>query len=357
MTRYKTRNVKRMIFRALSVQTFISFGAFYLGVTIYFATLDELLPQDYESPWGDVAVTSIMATIVLIPAAIVGRRLAEDIVSALPPIAAATHSIAAGDYSVRVTAPPNSFEETYALTADINAMAERLEELQVDLKYWNSAIAHEFRTSATVLLGNLRGLSTGVIEPSPELFARMIPYVNFLTSMANDLEKLDFSGANKLDLNIKEIDLAVEAETLTASTEHDLVPASIKIKRQFDRAVCLADPERMQQLLRLLLDNCRRYAPGSTVTVQTYEDEDWAVMVCADTGPGLSAAVRDRASDRNWRGRDSPQRVPEGRGLGLAIVKTIVNAHHGELSIDTDCGRGFKVTILLPKHASGVERV
>ncbi|MFW8584138.1 hypothetical protein ACOJBM_01860 [Rhizobium beringeri] len=66
----------------------------------------------------------------------------------------------------------------------------------------------------------------------------MIPYVNLLTSMANDLENLDFSRTHKLDLNIKEIDLAVVAETVTASTEHDLVPASIKIKRQFDRAVC-----------------------------------------------------------------------------------------------------------------------
>ncbi|MFW8584139.1 ATP-binding protein [Rhizobium beringeri] len=61
--------------------------------------------------------------------------------------------------------------------------------------------------------------------------------------------------------------------------------------------------------------------------------------------------------DRNWRGSDSSQRVPDGRGLGLAIVKTIVDAHHGELFIDTDCGRGFKVTIRLLSTPPGVRGI
>ncbi|MEH2702893.1 two-component sensor histidine kinase [Rhizobium leguminosarum bv. viciae] len=362
MAEYKTRNLKTMIVRALSVQTFISLGAFYLGVTIFFTILHRLQSLGYfretnGSHWRDVAVLSLIVTIGLIPAVIVGRRLAQDIVGALPPIAAATRSIAAGDYSVRVTAPPHSFEETYALTADINAMAERLEELDADLRYRNSAIAHEFRTSLTVLFGNLRGLSTGAIEPSRELFARMIPHVSCLAPMANDLENLRLSSANKHDLNIKEIDLAVEAETLTASMEDDLVAASITIERQFDRAVCIADPAGVHLVLRALLDNCRRYAPGTSVTIRTYEDEDWAMILCEDTGPGLPAAVVDKVFDPFWRGGDSRERVPEGSGLGLTIVKTIASVHHGEVVIDTDCGRGFKVKIRLPKNASGVKRI
>ncbi|WP_260691643.1 sensor histidine kinase [Rhizobium laguerreae] len=348
-----------MIVRALSVQTFISLGAFYLGVTIFITILARLQSFGYfretgDSYWMDVAVLSLIVTIGLIPAVIVGRRLAQGIVGGLPPIAAATRSIAAGDYSVRVTAPPNSFEETYALTADINAMAERLEELEADLRYRNSAIAHEVRTSLTVLSGNLRGLSTGAIEPSRELFARMIPHVSCLVPMANDLENLRLSSANKLALDMKEIDLAVEAETLTASMEHDLIAASITIERQFDRAVCIADPTGMHLVLRALLDNCRRYATGSTVTIQTYQDEESAMILCEDTGPGLPADVADKVFDTFWRGNVSRESVPEGSGLGLTIVKTIVSAHHGEVIIDTDCGRGFKVKVRLPKNASNV---
>ncbi|QSY97576.1 two-component sensor histidine kinase (plasmid) [Rhizobium bangladeshense] len=355
--------MKTMIVRALSVQTFISLAAFNFGVAIFFTILDRLQSlgyfreTNYYSSWMDVAVLSLIVTMGLIPAVIVGRRLAQGIVGALPPIAAATRSIAAGDYSVRVTAPPNSFEETYALTADINAMAERLEELEADLRYRNSAIAHEFRTSLTVLFGNLRGLSTGAIEPSRELFARMIPHVSCLVPMADDLENLRLSSANKLVFNMKEIDLAVEAETLTASMEHDLIAASITIERQFDRAVCIADPTGMHLVLRALLDNCRRYATGSTVTIQTYQDEDSAMILCEDTGPGLPADVADKVFDTFWRGNDSQERVPEGSGLGLTIVKTIVSAHHGEVAIDTDCARGFKVKVRLPKNASNVKRI
>ncbi|MDX0141259.1 hypothetical protein GOC46_31150 [Sinorhizobium meliloti] len=63
--------------------------------------------------------------------------------------------------------------------------------------------------------------------------------------------------------------------------------AGITIEREFGRAVVLADPRRMRQVLLTLLDNACRYAPGGTVAVQTFTAENRAGMRCLDTGPGM----------------------------------------------------------------------
>ncbi|XKM37991.1 sensor histidine kinase (plasmid) [Rhizobium ruizarguesonis] len=236
-------------------------------------------------------------------------------------------------------------------------MAECLEKLEADLRYLNSAIAHEARACLTVLIGNLHAFSTGVLEPTPDVLARMIGYASSLTTIVGDIDNLGLSSGVKPALDIKEIDLAVEAETVISSMEYDLMPASITIERDLSPAVCFADPTRIQQVLRALLDNCQVHAPGSTVTVQTFEEEDWVVLLCKDTGPGLPAAERDRAFDRFWRGSDSRKRAPEGCGLGLAIVNSIAIAHHGKAFIAPDCGRGFDVGIRLPKHATNIKTI
>ncbi|MBP2449464.1 HAMP domain-containing sensor histidine kinase [Rhizobium leguminosarum] len=359
MTKARTRNLQSMIFRAMSAQTLLCICAYYVGASIVFIILEKVetlggFPEN--GIWEDAVLLCLVVTIGLIAAAIVAPHLGKNIASALPPIAAAAHSIAAGDYTVRVPLPPNSFEEIDALIVALNAMAERLEHLDADLRYRNSTIAHEFRTSSTALSLNLGALSDGVIQPSQDFCSRLLVHVRALYSMAGDLEDLSLSRADKLDLKIEEIDLSVEAETVTSSMEYGLVLARITLEKKFDRAVCLAEPVRMQQVLRELLNNCRRYARASTVTIHTWEDEDWAMISCYDTGPGLPAEVQHRAFDRNWRGSDSSARVPEGRGLGLAWVKTIVDAHHGKISTCRIQG-GFNVTIKLPKRAFSDEQV
>ncbi|MDW9906377.1 hypothetical protein GOA77_31950, partial [Sinorhizobium meliloti] len=85
--------------------------------------------------------------------------------------------------------------------------------------------------------------------------------------------------------------------------------AGITIEREFGRAVVLADPRRMRQVLLTLLDNACRYAPGGTVAVQTFTAENRAGMRCLDTGPGMPLDAQVRAFDRFWRGDDSRARV------------------------------------------------
>lgn len=351
------KSLKTMILRALIIQTLVAFCIFPLGVKMFFAILNQLKALHYFNDtnawhWRDLCIVTLIVIMGLTAAAVVSLDLARAIGNVLPPIAATTRSIAAGDYSARVVAPRRSFEEADALSANINTMAKCLEKLQADLRYMNSAFAHEARTCLTVLSGFLHAISTGVLEPTPDVLARMMGYANSLAAIVNDIDNLGLSGAVIVDLDIKEIDLAVEAETVISSMEYHLNAFSITIERDLSRAVCFADPMKIQQVLRALLKNCQIHAPGSTVTVQTFEEEDCVVLLCKDTGPGLPAAEWDRAFDRCWRGSASRERAPEGRGIGLAIVNSIASAHHGKPFIEP--GEGFNVGIRLPKRATSV---
>lgn len=355
----KNKSLTTMIIRALSVQTLAAFCIFPLGVNIFFTVLNQFKNFHYFEDtnawhWRDLCIIVLIVIMGLIVAAVIGLDLARAIGNVLPPIAATTRSIAAGDYSARVVAPRRSFQEADALSGDFNTMVERLEKLQADLRYLNSAFAHEARTCLTVLSGFLHAISTGVLEPTPDVLAQMKVYASNLAGIVNDLDNLGVSSAVMADLDIKEIDLAMEAETVISSMEYDLKPSTITIERDLSSAHCFADPMKIQQILRALLKNCQVHAPGSTVTVQTFEEEDCVVLLCKDTGPGLPADEWDRAFDRYFRGSASRERGPEGRGLGLAIVNSIATAHHGKPFIEP--GGGFNVGIRLPKRAASVTK-
>lgn len=284
----------------------------------------------------------------LIPGVVVGWRLAHKIMLPLKSVATAVRSIASGDFSARAIAAQSSFFEAEALIVDFNAMAARLERAEEELKYSNSATAHELRTPLTVLLGSLQGLSDGVVEPSSELYERLICQVTDLTGMVEDLRTFDLANAGALEIDLQEVDLTVEAEVVISSMEQKLVSAGIKIEREFGRAVVVADPRRMRQALLALLDNACRYAPGSTVVVQTFTAENRAGMRCSDTGPGMQLDAQARAFDRFWRGGDARACTSGGSGLGLSIVKAIARLHHGDATIVSTGKVGFALEVWVP---------
>lgn len=163
-----------------------------------------------------------------------------------------------------------------------------------------------------------------------------------------DLRTLGLSSANKLELKLDRIDLAQEAEAMTAAVEHELENVGITVTRDFSCAIIVGDRGRIRQALLAILDNARRYAPDSTVVVTTRTTEDHALIRCSDTGPGLPIGAEERAFERFWRGDDSRARATGGSGLGLSVVKAIAQAHGGDATIADNDGGGTFIEIWLP---------
>ena len=111
-----------------------------------------------------------------------------------------------------------------------------------------------------------------------------------------------------------------------------------------------ADAGRMQQVLGNLVVNALRHTKeGGSVTLRASGTPDGVRIQVTDTGEGISAEDIPFIFDRFWRGDQSRTRSSNaGGGLGLAIARQMILAHDGEITVDSDLGRGTTFTIGLP---------
>ncbi|WP_308798770.1 sensor histidine kinase [Agromyces silvae] len=116
------------------------------------------------------------------------------------------------------------------------------------------------------------------------------------------------------------------------------------------------DEARLRQVLGNLLTNARVHTPEGTSVVATLTtDASSAVITVADDGPGIDPDLRDTLFERFARGDSSRSRRAGSTGLGLAIVRAVAEAHHGEVSVDTEPGRTV-FTVRLPLAAGAARR-
>ncbi|SCZ46057.1 ATP-binding protein [Afifella marina] len=351
------RNLNSLIVRAMIALTLLAFAVVYFGLTAYFFFIYEwLYPEFTEDDFlrtGDVVTLGLLLGIGISTVSLLGWILARRIVEPLKSVAGAARRVAEGDFSARASLRRGNFGEAGDLVDDFNQMAERLQRAEAELQYSNSAIAHELRTPLTILRGRLQGLLDGAFAPSAELYGRLIEHVDDLSAIVEELRTLALSNAGQLDLQSSRLDLAVEAEAALTSLEDQLGEAGIATSLDLRSAVTSGDRSRLRQAFVALLENCCRYAPHSTVNVETGVAGQQVFFRCTDTGPGLSDEARLRAFERFWRADESRGRSGGGSGLGLPIVKAIAQAHGGDAVILASDGPGLAVEIRLPVERLG----
>ena len=114
----------------------------------------------------------------------------------------------------------------------------------------------------------------------------------------------------------------------------------------------LADPQRLRQLLTVLLDNAIRYSnPDSVVQVQVHCTDEPAprcVFEVHNTGIAIAEHELPRVFERNFRGEQARRHRADGSGLGLAIGAALARAHGGEIRLVSHPSRGTTATLWLP---------
>lgn len=117
-----------------------------------------------------------------------------------------------------------------------------------------------------------------------------------------------------------------------------------------------ADPERIRQLLYILIDNGIKYSfPGSKVRVYLERTAATRVshvkIIVEDTGPGIPPEFQKQIFQRFFRVGETRFRNTDGSGLGLSIAQQIVEAHNGKIYVNSEPGRGSRFTVVIPRDA------
>ncbi|MEP6894893.1 MAG: ATP-binding protein, partial [Chloroflexota bacterium] len=265
----------------------------------------------------------------------------------------AINSIEEGDFSVRV--PENNSDMFSNLIKRFNKMIGELERAEQQRRNLTADIAHELRTPLHIIQGNLEGIIDGVYEPTPEHLNNTLDETKLLARLVNDLQTLSLAETGQLPLHPTRFLLADLIADITSSFSAQAAGQSIDLKTNIanPNQELTADYDRLNQVLSNLISNALRHTPPagqiSIVTESIIGEKRRVRIQVKDSGAGISSEDLPFIFDRFWRG-DKSRSDRAHSGLGLAITKQLIQAHGGEISVQSDGvpGRGTTFIIELP---------
>jgi PAS domain S-box-containing protein len=194
----------------------------------------------------------------------------------------------------------------------------------------------------------LQSISTAAallqLDAPPERRAKGLETITLATSQMNRLlqDLLDISqmDVGRFSVTPEEVDAASlieETHTLFAPVA-EKKGIQLRVRVPKEPALLQADPSRIMQVLSNFVGNALKFVPaGGEITLSADVDRERVRIAVSDTGVGLSLDDQGRVFERFWRG---DRRKERGAGLGLAVAKGIVEAHGGEIGVDSVEGRG-----------------
>lgn len=220
-------------------------------------------------------------------------------------------------------------------------------------------VSHELRTPLTAIRGYIEALTDGG-APDPDESKR---FLGIIARHATRMERLvhDLLRLARLDAGQEPLALMhLPLESVIAGVEtemHDAIARKRQeVRRDFgDGADAIdADPAKIHDVLRNLIENASNYGPeASVIEVTSRRCGSSVAITVADRGPGIPSEDLPRIFERFYRADRSRTTDPGGTGLGLAIVKHLVELHGGHASARHRDGGGAEVTITLPLAPQG----
>jgi two-component system phosphate regulon sensor histidine kinase PhoR len=217
-------------------------------------------------------------------------------------------------------------------------------------------VSHELRTPLTAIRGYVEALSDGAVDP-----AQARRFLDVVLRHTLRMERLvrDLLRLARLDAGSEQLDLAsCPVPDLVSGVEAEL-QARLASRRQRiaasiapDAATIRADPAKLHDALKNLVENAINYSPeGSTIRIGAERAGSRVRLSVADEGPGIPETDLVRVFERFYRvdaSRARGQQDPGGTGLGLAIVKHLIELHGGQVSAANRPGGGALFTIDIP---------
>ncbi|MDB6086439.1 MAG: hypothetical protein JWN43_4320 [Gammaproteobacteria bacterium] len=250
--------------------------------------------------------------------------------------------------SLTPLAAENLPTEIAPLVNELNRLLARLAKAFAAQRDFIADAAHELRSPLTALRLQLQLLDRAPDrEARGEARERLGAAVERAIHLVEQLLTLARSDPGEIPMSAEEVDLSAAAAAGVDDCRVLAMTRNIDVGLDAEASSMVrGDPEALRMLARNLIDNAVRYTPvGGSVRVSCRPTAAGAVFEVVDTGPGISAAERERVFDRFYR---RPTATGNGTGLGLAIVKAIAARHGAQVHLDEAERGGLRVTVSFP---------
>ena len=230
----------------------------------------------------------------------------------------------------------------------------RTERLELVRQEFLSNVSHELRTPLTAIMAFVETLESGAKE-DPESCQRFLSIIRRNASrmhgLIDDILELTAIEGGNVQLRAAPVDLHALVDDIYASLTSQAEAQNITLRNDVAPGTRVyADGRRLEQMLTNLVDNGIKFTrPNSTVTV-SFETGNRDRILVADNGDGIPAQHLERLFERFYRIDRARSREMGGTGLGLAIVKHLALLHGGEVTVQSELGKGSTFTIHLPQN-------
>lgn len=314
------------------------YGPFYFNDTdlSFINTLNRLL----------IGVTIFALFLALAVGAFMAKRLSNPISKVIN----TAQQIAKGNLEAR-SLEKTKIREINQLTSAINELAETLQKQESLRKRLTADVAHELRTPLATLQSHLEAMIDGIWKFDVARLKSCHEEIMRINRMVKDLERLARFEGEALDLNKTRFGIKELIKQIVLNFEPEFENKGVKLIVTGDEGMINADRDKISQVMINLISNALKFTPeGGEVEINIESTLTDVKIRVKDNGTGIAPEDLPHIFERFYRADKSRNRLTGGSGIGLTVAKAIVEAHKGNIGVDSKAGVGTEFVVMLAKE-------
>ena len=301
----------------------------------------------------NLLIISLMIALLVAGLSIVLSRMLTRQISGL---LQAIRNVREGAYSHRADA--SGTDEIAQIAAEFNSLTDRLQTTESARRRFVSDASHELKTP----LAGIRLLTDSILQYDMDLETTR----EFVGDIGNEAERLNrmteklltltrSEGATNQDLEIIYLAPTVRRVARMLKSNAQKAGVAIHLELEQDSTILILEDDLYQIVFNLMENGIKYNQPGGSLTVTLHRQEDNVVLEVSDTGMGIPADAIDHVFERFYRVDKARSRQTGGSGLGLAIVRGIVHRNRGEITLESEPGKGTTFRVIFPAFDTEVD--
>lgn len=235
----------------------------------------------------------------------------------------------------------------------VRTIAHEMDVLKLKSEFVSS-VSHEFKTPIT----SIKALTERLLDEKVKDPVRLKEYYSVILGDADNLSRLvgnflDFAKIEdgKKQYDFKETDISQWMTQTITNMKKEYHQKGIELNTRISADIphLAIDKNAMGLVINNLLDNAIKFSSGQIVVEVIVErDKKNLFLKVRDNGIGIHKEDLNRIFEKFYRGKNAPSHISTGTGLGLTLVRQIIEAHGGEVSVESNVGSGSTFTLILP---------
>lgn len=286
----------------------------------------------------------LSALIVIFLTVILSFILSKKITMPLIKVKNAALEVAQGNYQQNIESKGD--DELTELINAFNLMTKKLQKLEKIRKESTSDLAHELRTPLTTLKGYLEAVEDGKLKAEQEIITEMQEETERMTNLVEKLNEFADAQNKIFNLNKQRLNLKTIISKVVKQQQKFINAKNIDLNLELAEELYInGDRDSLFQIFNNMIENAVKYnIENGKIEIKSRQNKNNLIIYIKDSGLGINDKDLPYIFERFYRADKSRNSKNQGSGIGLAVVKELMEAHQGEIEVESnDDGTLFKL--------------